>query len=93
MLSLRKIEGASMYPVMVEGDYIVINHLFWQLNAGDIIVVNHPIYKNIIKRIVAIATNGDLWLRGENIDSVTPEKMGWVKEHWVKGKVIYTIKS
>jgi len=91
MLSLRKIRGTSMYPVMVEGDYIVINHIFWQLNAGDIIVVDHPIYSNIVKRIVTIARNGDLWLKGENIDSVTSEKMGWVKELWVRGKVIYTI--
>jgi len=91
MLSLRKIGGTSMYPVMVEGDYIVINHIFWQLNAGDIIVVDHPIYSNIVKRIVTVARNGDIWLRGENIDSVTPEKMGWVKRLWVRGKVIYTI--
>ncbi|MFT5760769.1 MAG: signal peptidase I [Alteromonadaceae bacterium] len=91
MLSLRKIRGTSMYPVMVEGDYIVINHIFWQLNAGDIIVVDHPIYSNIVKRIVTVARNGDIWLRGENIDSVTPEKMGWVKRLWVRGKVIYTI--
>ncbi|MFQ3190250.1 MAG: nickel-type superoxide dismutase maturation protease [Paraglaciecola sp.] len=93
MLSLRKIKGASMYPVMAENDYIVINHLFWQLNAGDIIVVDHPIYKKIIKRIMATAKNGDLWLRGENTGSVTPEKMGWIKTQWVKGKVIYIINS
>lgn len=80
-----------MYPALVEDDYIVINHLFLKLNAGDIIVVDHPIYKIIIKRIVTIADNGDLWLRGDNIDSVTSEKMGWIKEHWVIGKVIYTI--
>ena len=82
-----------MYPVVAENDYIVISHLFWQLNADDIVVVDHPIYKKIVKRIMATAENGDLWLRGENTDSVSSEKLGWIKKQWVKGKVIYIINS
>ena len=91
MLGLRKVKGSSMYPALVESDYIIINRLFWTLNTGDIIVADHPIYKHIIKRVVTIANNGDLWVRGDNINSVTPENMGWIKKQWVKGKVIHTI--
>jgi len=93
MLSLRKVKGTSMYPALVDSDYIVINHFFWQLSAGDIVVVDHPIYQYIIKRIVTIANNGDLWLKGDNISSVKPEMIGWIKQRWIKGKVIYTISS
>jgi len=92
MFSLKKIKGASMYPALVENNYIVINHFFRKLHVGDIVIVDHPVYKHIIKRILTIAENGDLWLIGDNIVSITSEKMGWIKTPWIKGRVIYTIR-
>ena len=81
-----------MYPTLANGDYVVISTLFWRLKADDIVVVEHPEYQKIIKRIDTIDDQGHLWLKGDNEASLSPEKMGWIKKQWLVGKVIYTIK-
>lgn len=91
MLSLLKIEGNSMLPTMANGNFVVVSHFFFGCKPGDIVVINHPIYKKIVKRIKKISEDGELWLQGENIESVSSEKMRWIDKEWVKGKVILTI--
>lgn len=51
------VEGDSMLPTLSNGDRLIITHLFYTPNQGDIVVVNcegeHKLNKTIIKRVIA----------------------------------------
>lgn len=80
-----------MLPTIAGGDFVIARRYFFTPKLNDIVVVDHPIYGRIVKRIEKIAANHTVWLRGENDDSVKPEQMGWISPDAIKGKVIYTV--
>ena len=93
MLFLLKVDGKSMSPSLEPGDFVLASRLYLSLKPNDIIIVNHPIYSDIIKRIDRIDENNQLWLKGDNIyHSVSSEKMGAIDKKQLKGKVIYSIR-
>jgi nickel-type superoxide dismutase maturation protease len=92
MISLFKVQGDSMLPKMAGGDFVIISRLFFSLTPGDIVVIDHPLYQRIIKRIEKTCSEKGLWLTGDNLSaSVTPDQIGWIQKSQVKGKVIATI--
>jgi nickel-type superoxide dismutase maturation protease len=92
MLSLFKIKGDSMLPKMAGGDFVIISRLFFSLKPGDVVVVDHPVYQRIVKRIEKTCSQQGIWLTGDNLSaSVSSDDMGWVSRNQVKGKVIVTI--
>ncbi|MGH1438615.1 MAG: S24 family peptidase [Cellvibrionaceae bacterium] len=93
MLGIKKIRGESMSPFVSSDDYVITSSFFLSLHINDIIVVKHPIYNKVIKRIKTIDKNGNLWLTGENSGSLSSKKMGLIDKQWVLCKVIYTIKK
>lgn len=90
MLSFFKVKGASMEPVLASGDFVLASRLYRSINVGDLVVVDHPCYKRIVKRVKNIEGER-LTLIGENQASVSSEKMGWVMSPDVLGKVIFTV--
>lgn len=82
-----------MSPTLNHGDFILACR-FFSLKVNDVIVVDHPIYNRIIKRIDQINPQQKIWLKGDNsTESVSSEQMGWIDPSAVKGKVIYCIKK
>jgi len=62
-----RVEGDSMFPILKEGDFVLINpHA--DLQIGDIVLARHPFKQSvkIIKRIAEILPGERYVLRGDN---------------------------
>lgn len=91
MINLLKIDGDSMLPKMADGDFIFISRLYINLQPRHMVVVSHPIYQRIVKRIEHINNDGQLWLCGDNRLSLSSAQMGWIEPSWITGKVLIII--
>jgi hypothetical protein len=76
-----------MSPDILDGDFILTFKWFRQIRAGQLVAVDHETYGFIVKRVVKVAQDGQLWLEGTNRNSLTPERIGWVSPRRVLGKV------
>ncbi|NVK27262.1 peptidase S24 [Marinomonas sp. CT5] len=91
MLRLMKVQGDSLVPILFDGDFVLTSRWHKKLKIGHLVVVDHALYGMIIKKIVHIAPDGQLWLGGESNQSLQSERIGWVSPRRVIGKVIYKI--
>ncbi|GHA42585.1 S24 family peptidase [Photobacterium aphoticum] len=91
MLFILKVTGSSMLPVFQPGDFVLISRWFRHLQVGDDVVINHPHYGRIIKRIACVHTNQSLTLTGLHASSVSSTDMGTICPTQVVGKVRYTV--
>lgn len=82
-----------MYPVLAAGDFVISQRLYRHLTIGDTVVVNHPHYGRLIKRVKDIDPLANVWLEGENKESLSSEKMGWITPSMLQGKVIFISKK
>ena len=73
-----RIDGSSMNPTLLNGEYLVINNLVYLLDDpvnGDIVVFRHPRNDlNLIKRVIGVPgdtvkiENGTVWVNGEALN-------------------------
>ncbi|WP_110573966.1 S24/S26 family peptidase [Marinomonas alcarazii] len=91
MVHLIKVQGHSMAPYLQDGDFVFISRWYRKLAIGHIVVVDHAFYGLIIKKVLHIAPDGQLWLGGETNKSLQSERIGWVSPRRVIGKVISRI--
>ena len=91
MFSMIKVQGTSMVPRLQHGDFVFISHWQRSLKVGDLVVVDHALYRFIIKRVIEIDCNGLLWIAGENESSLKPEELGWITPNKLVGKVLFCI--
>lgn len=87
MLRLIKVQGESMAPRLLDGDFVLISRFYWSLKVGQLVMVDHALYGVIVKKILHIAPDGQLWLGGENNQSLLSERIGWVSPRRILGKV------
>lgn len=89
MLYIRKIDGQSMAPGLMPGDYIIALKCPQQCyQAGHIVLLQHPRYGAIIKRIKS-KQDRQVLLSGDNPASVSSEQMGWLDQKLIQAKLIY----
>jgi len=93
VLCFYEVKGRSMQPFLRSGDYVLASRLYLSIARNDLIVVNHPLYGRIIKRISSIDQVLGVRLSGDNKESVTSDDMGWVDLKQVDAKVIFLIKD
>ncbi|MEP0071511.1 MAG: S24/S26 family peptidase [Marinomonas sp.] len=93
MLNLIKVQGESMSPRLEDGDFVFTSRWYKKLKVGHLVVVDHALYGFIVKKVLHIAPDGQLWLGGENDKSMQSERIGWVSARRVIGKVIFCICS
>ncbi|NLQ17832.1 peptidase S24 [Marinomonas sp. M1K-6] len=91
MFRLIKVAGDSMAPSLWDGDFVFTSRCYKKLKIGHLIVVDHALYGLMVKKILHIAPDGQLWLGGENNKSLQSERIGWVSPRRVVGKVIRKI--
>jgi len=91
ILGIFRVEGGSMVPRLHDGDYVISTKLL-SLKPGRLVVVNHPDYQRMVKRVLAVK-EGRFLLIGENAGSVSTEQMGWCELDQVVGVVIKAIKQ
>jgi len=94
MILLRRINGNSMHPTLRDGDYIVAhNYFFKKLSIGDIVIVDHAIYGEIIKRVSHIDDADNLWLVGDGADTLSTQKMGAIPRSALAARILWHIKG
>jgi nickel-type superoxide dismutase maturation protease len=90
---LYKVTGDSMLPNYCPGDYV----LTWRparrsLKSGDVVVVDHPRFGNIIKRIQQVLDPVTFTISGDNTTASTDSTdLGPVSIEQVRGKVVWRI--
>lgn len=95
MLRFYKVVGVSMTPTLYQGDYVLC--LTWPLfrfKESQVVVVNHPKYQTIIKRIKHIKQISDkrsYWLVGDNPLSTSSQELGFVTQENIAGLVLLKI--
>lgn len=93
ILCFYEVKGRSMQPFLRSGDYVFATRLYISIAINDLIVVNHPRYGRIIKRVSNINQALGVCLSGDNKESVTSDEMGWISLNQVGAKVIFSIKN
>jgi nickel-type superoxide dismutase maturation protease len=92
MFRFYKVVGASMTPTLYQGDYVLC--LTWPLfrsTDNQVVVVNHPKYQTIIKRIKRVSGNRGYWLVGDNPQSTSSQELGLVTHEDIVGWVLLKI--
>ncbi|VUD40841.1 hypothetical protein TDB9533_00364 [Thalassocella blandensis] len=81
-----------MSPSFIEGDYVMCYRLPWMhLKIDDVVVLQHPNYPLMIKRICEINQHGHLKITGEN--SLSSQFDFWFSPSRVVGKVLFHFKG
>lgn len=81
-----------MSPTYNHNDYIVSAYWpFIKMYKGHIVVVSHPTFNTIVKRIKSLDNQGRMQLSGDNLLSTESEKIGWVTKENLLGRVIFHI--
>jgi len=80
-----------MEPRLHDGDYVIATKLL-SVKPGRLVVVDHPDYQRMVKRVLAVKERRFL-LIGENGGSVSTEQIGWCKEDQVVGVVLKAVKQ
>ena len=92
MFSIFKIKGCSLYPVLEEGDYVLILKKFFRLKENDIVIFRHHKYGILIKKVQKILPENKLFVVGTDINSIDSRKFGEIDKSCIIGKVIFKIK-
>lgn len=77
-----------MSPAYTEGDFVVTLRCS-SLRPGDVVIVTHPRFRTIIKRVSAISPDGLVLLQGDNPASTSSTTIGWQPKARIIGKVIW----
>ncbi len=81
-----------MLPNFLPDDFVIAaTWPFIQFKPGEVIVINHPVYHTIIKRVLYINAIGELLLQGDHRKSAPPHLLGWQPTNRVVGKVLWRI--
>ncbi len=89
-LKIWKVTGHSMFPRIPQHSYVLVEHwyFFKKIKPDQTILINHPQYGLLIKRIAIIDKNNFVWCKGENASSITIEKLGPISKKQIIGRVL-----
>ena len=93
-----RIQGDSMWPTFRDGDVLTFTQQnLSSLAVSDVVLVAHPLKPEVrmVKRVLRIEANGDLFLVGDNPDPLASEdshnfgpvpcrlvQARWLRESW-----------
>lgn len=88
---VHRIVGQSMMPCLANGDYVLSLKRRSSYRIGDIVIVQHPEWGKLVKRISSCRHDAVL-LKGENPEaSLSSERMGWQSTDHIIGRVVFHI--
>lgn len=90
MIKIIKVRGGSMRPTLVPGDYMIIIKAR-ALRPGFVVLVDHPEYGVIVKRVVSVS-GATLRLVGDGHVTTETADMGDVAVSQVMGRVRWAVK-
>lgn len=86
-----------MVPVLRDGDFVLISRVFRAPKIGRLVVVDHPEYGVVVKRVLSLRTDDAgavmLTLVGENNAGVSTREMGEVPASGVRGVVWWKVRK
>lgn len=94
MLKILRVDGLSMAPNALEGDYILIYKFFHKSKSkpGDWVVFDHPRFGLLLKECVKINTKKHTFRsRSINPHGLTEKEMGDISFSAIIGKVFWLI--
>jgi nickel-type superoxide dismutase maturation protease len=89
-----RVRGASMYPTLEDGDYVLVDGDAYRKvppRPGDVVVARHPFYEGryIVKRVRSVLPRGSLFLEGDaSYDSTDSHALGPIPLSQVIGRVV-----
>lgn len=90
------IVGKSMFPVLIQGDRVLVNKaVYWFARPciGDIVACKDPRNGNILIKRITKREGGTYFVEGDNKrESTDSRAFGWIKKKDIIGKVISTEK-
>lgn len=82
-----------MSPNFNHQDFVLALRWPWsRFRAGQVVLVKHPRYQLIIKRIYRVKHH-QLLLTGDNSCSTSSDAMGWVDNEDVVGRICWHIRA
>jgi signal peptidase I len=97
MLYLLKVEGSSLEPGFIEGDFVLVSKIpffFRPIRPGDVIAFNHVLYQTMIKYVERFEPEtGEVFVAGSNPASIDSHTFGPIRLSAVLGKVIWHIQK
>ncbi len=99
MFRILKVTGNSLFPLIQEGDFVIVFKIpfllwrFFRYHRGDIVVLKHPYYGILIKKIDWLSDDGKQYsVIGTHPESTDSRQFGLVEYEWLVGKMIFHIR-
>ena len=91
---LLRVEGRSMAPTIMPGDYVLLGRFRRQRppRPGDIAVYADADGRRLVKRLVKRLTNGRFMVRGDGVLSAPSGDLGPVRAAALHGRVLHVIR-
>lgn len=80
-----------MSPLILDGSFMLVVRWPWwlPLRQNNIVKVSHPVYGDIVKRVISVNSDKSFELIGMNDASVSTTKMGSVNRQFLLGRVLW----
>lgn len=82
-----------MQPVLREGDYVLLLPWLRKPKLGKLVVVKHPSFGVIIKRVIGMDADGSFWLGSDDQSGVSTLQMGRIQPQQLLGRVVWKSRS
>ncbi|MEI6859627.1 MAG: hypothetical protein V5788_07600 [Shewanella sp.] len=94
-IHLYRVAGVSMLPRIPAGSFVLCMGTFSRsrLTLDAVYLFDHPKLGELIKTLVKIDSEGNLWFKGENNTSISSQEMGPIRSGRVIGKVALIISA
>lgn len=88
--TLARISGASMHPLLPDGSFALFRAVK-SVKRSDVVLVDHPRFGIIVKKVSAVSINGRIGLRGISSASTPSRELGHVEPDCVLGRMAFKI--
>jgi len=82
-----------MQPLLHEGDFVFSAPWLRKAKSGKLVVVGHPRYGTIIKRVSSVEADGSFWLSSDHSDGIKKWEMGCIAADQPLGRVVFSVKK
>jgi len=89
VLKFVKVRGESMAPTLMPGDYLIFTKAR-TIRSGFVVLVDHPRYGVIVKRIVSV-TDTSMDLEGDGSETTSLHSLKDVALENLRGRVLLAI--
>lgn len=90
MFKLARINGSSLGPKLLDGTFAVFRRRD-KVKRGDVVLLNHPEYGWVIKKVHAVGRTGTISLHGLSDLSAGTQRPGPVASEHLYGRLLFKV--